>query len=249
MIAQEYDKLHRIEDHYWWFTVFRKIYRHFMDQALHQNQIRSPFILLDLGCGTGRNMYEFADLTPWIIGVDHSFDALRHAQTRGLTRLVQADANHLPFKPYSLDAIFSADLLVYINDMDSFLTQLNRSIKPNGFFLFTAAAFQWLYSRHDRAVGSIRRFTRPELIQSMTDTGFSISFMTYCNSILFLPIALVRVLTKKNSTINSDYQLLPKPINWTLAAVFQMELYLMKTGLRLPFGISILGWITPKSSL
>ncbi|MBP7460480.1 MAG: class I SAM-dependent methyltransferase [Candidatus Delongbacteria bacterium] len=247
MIAQEYDKLYPIEEYYWWFTVFRRIYRYLMDRALQRNRIRSPFVLLDLGCGTGRNMLEFADLTPWIIGVDHSLDALRHAQTRGLTHLVQADANHLPFKPDALDAVFSADLLVYIDNMGSFLTQLNRCIKPNGFFLFTAAAFQWLYSRHDRAVGSIRRFTRPELIQQLTDAGFSIHFMTYCNTILFFPIAIIRLLTKKNRVINSDYSLLPKPLNLILTFIFRIELNLIKTGIKLPFGISILGWVTPQS--
>src|SRR5688500_3655642 len=63
--------------------------------------------VLDVGCGTGRNLPLYAAGT-FVVGLDPSEDALHTARRRAPdVPLVRASAEALPFKPAAFDTVVS----------------------------------------------------------------------------------------------------------------------------------------------
>jgi malonyl-CoA O-methyltransferase len=103
----------------------------------------TPQRVLDLGCGTGtllpllKKLYKKAE----IIGVDSAQERLKLiAKSRRLWQksysLVNADACQLPFADQSLDIVI-ANLVPHWLPLESWLTEMQRLLKPNGVLIFS----------------------------------------------------------------------------------------------------------------
>lgn len=107
-------------------------------EDLHKNQSHDPSdgsyeilgsfargnTTLDIACGDGY-IEKFA---PETVGVDFSFNALLKAQKNGAKYLVQADAQHLPFKDNSFDlAICSGSLEHFESPIKAFAEMVRVS--------------------------------------------------------------------------------------------------------------------------
>ena len=68
-------------------------------------------LVLDLGCGTGLLFSHIASKATNIVGVDVSKGLLLQARTLGNVDLIQADADHLPFKNDVFNAVFAFTVL------------------------------------------------------------------------------------------------------------------------------------------
>ena len=64
------------EEHHWWFTGRRLVLR----AELQRLTLPTPADVLDAGCGTGRNLVEFARLGP-VAGIDLSRQSVPDATT------------------------------------------------------------------------------------------------------------------------------------------------------------------------
>lgn len=97
---------------------------------------------LDLGCGTGYFLQQFAAAgngLDWL-GGDIAEGMLRRAGARpGVSPqcLVGMDAETLPLADDSLQGIYSNLALQWCPDLDSLFTELRRVIKPGGFVVFS----------------------------------------------------------------------------------------------------------------
>ena len=88
--------------------------------------------VLDVGCGTGRNLPLYARGTR-VIGVDVSADALARARRRRPdVPLVQADAEALPFRAASFDTVVSALVFCSVPDAGRGLLETRRVLRPEG---------------------------------------------------------------------------------------------------------------------
>jgi len=85
-------------------------------------------IVLDLGCGTGRN---FAKIDGTTVGCDFSYEMLKLAKKKSLAELVKSDAPSLPFKDDSFDAILCGNSLhtVKFNKHKNVLSEIVRVAK------------------------------------------------------------------------------------------------------------------------
>jgi len=68
-------------------------------------------LVLDLGCGTGLLFSHIASKATNVVGVDVSKGLLLQARTLGNVDLIQADADHLPFKNDVFNAVFAFTVL------------------------------------------------------------------------------------------------------------------------------------------
>ena len=100
--------------------------------------------LLDLGCGDGKELLEFARDGAEVVGVDNSprqlAAAQRAADTLGLScRLVLADLLRLPddLLRGEFDVVFSSHVTAWIGDLDAWFASAYRALKPGGVFLLT----------------------------------------------------------------------------------------------------------------
>jgi malonyl-CoA O-methyltransferase len=102
-----------------------------------------PKRILDLGCGTGRNLADLRRRYPEsrLFAADLAFDMLTQAQRRaGWWRrpsLVCADASCQPFAPGSFDFIYCNLVLQWCEDLDRTFAELRRILSPHGLLLFS----------------------------------------------------------------------------------------------------------------
>jgi SAM-dependent methyltransferase len=181
----EYETLFEAEDAHWWFRAQRRV--------LHWHLARylpgwREAALLDAGCGTGGNLAHLpASHRGARVGLDRAPEALGHARRRGLPALVRGEVSQLPFAPASFDAAMSVSVLYHrwVPDPVAALRELHRVLRPGGLLFVDVPAFASLWSEHDVAVMTARRFTAPELRRLLAESGFEVLRATYWASLLF----------------------------------------------------------------
>jgi ubiquinone/menaquinone biosynthesis C-methylase UbiE len=239
MKAVEHDIMRSVEDHYWWY------------QALRQHVVNSigpanpNFSLLDAGCGSGgmlatlRHAFPNADLT----GIDeseHAIELCRERQTGA--RLQRAGVHDLPFPADSFDFVLSLD--VWVNEgVDDALAahETYRVLRAGGKLILNLAAFEFLRGAHDKAVGAVRRYTRPQVRALLEGANFENERVTYWNFALTPPIAFMRWLSRRRlaaGEARSDFRPLPSLANTFLKRLTTLELTASRH-LSLPFGTSV----------
>ncbi len=86
--------------------------------------------VLDLGCGTGRNL---PLLPPGSVGADPALDSLRRARRRAPgARLVQARAEALPFRAAVFDTVVSGLVFCSVDDPGAGLREVRRLLRSGG---------------------------------------------------------------------------------------------------------------------
>jgi ubiquinone/menaquinone biosynthesis C-methylase UbiE len=89
--------------------------------------------VVDLGCGTGRWLVEFAGIgARSVTGIDACPEMLEQAAKKliGNTRLVLADCASTPLETASCDWILASFLLSYVGDLRRFAAEASRIARP-----------------------------------------------------------------------------------------------------------------------
>jgi SAM-dependent methyltransferase len=228
-----YDRLYAMEDAHWWFRGRRAV----IWSLLRHAQPTTPARILDAGCGTGRNLMEFAGLGT-VTGVEPSASAVEFCRRRGLTNVVDAPVEQLPFEDGVFEMVFAFDVLEHLDDDVTGIRELRRVATANGWFVATVPAYQWLWSQHDETHQHRRRYT---LRANVSAAGWRPRFATYFNTLLLPPIAAVRAFRRNagDDDASTDYELTSGPLNRVLAAPMRFEARAIAHGMRLPAGVSI----------
>lgn len=238
MNLEEYEIMYRVEDAHWWYVSLRGM----IDLHWRRYAPKGPVRVLDVGCGTGA-------VLDWLskqdnvfpTGIDYSREAVRFCRKRGQIRSASASANELPFADASFDAVASFDVLCHrsIPDPCVPLREMRRVLRPGGVLLLNLPAYQWLYSSHDVAVHTVRRFTRPGALALLRETGFKGLSATYWNTFLFPGIVAVRLWRRFLPPTRSDLATGGEgAVNRLFAALLGVERAFVRR-LGFPFGLSV----------
>lgn len=246
MKTEDYAYLYELEEIFWWFAGMRDVTAEMLDPVCHPER---DCVALDAGCGTGGMLSWLKRYTERenIYGIDVSPTALDFCRARGHARLAQASATHLPFADSSFDLVTSFDVLVQIPGAgadEAAMREMFRALRPGGIAFVRVAAYRWMMSGHDAALGTQRRYTLGELHDKMERAGFHIIRATYANTLL-LPVAVLRRLLLKRLGLadgGSDVKPLPRSLRWFngfLTGALRAEARLLKRRrINLPFGLS-----------
>lgn len=240
-----YQQFYRIEKDHWWFVGMREVCRAVLHQARHTSHTghTGRVRCLDVGCGTGLWTKELAD-GGMACGLDFSEDALAFCQERGLKRLIQASGMSLPFATNSYDTITALGVIEHLDDDKGFLAELFRVCVPGGHILLLSSAYDFLWSRHDDIVHHKRRYTRKQLETLLAASGFEVVCISYVNTILFLPILMIRLIQRLIGASVEGGQgspdlFTPSPvINRLLCGMLWAEARLLNV-VTFPFGVGI----------
>ena len=228
-----YRSMFELENRHWWFRGRRAV----IHALLTRVQPSGPLSVLDAGCGTGRNLEEYARLGE-ATGIDPSPEAVAFCHERGLSQVIEGSLENLPFSAALFDVVCATDVLEHVDDDLGALTELSRVTRRGGFLLATVPAYQWLWSQSDVALHHRRRYTRPNLLNRIRKTGWEPEVATYFNSILLPPIALIRRLGRHRSG-RAELAQTPSSLNGPLSAPMRLEAQVIRAGIRLPFGVSV----------
>jgi ubiquinone/menaquinone biosynthesis C-methylase UbiE len=139
--------------------------------------------VLDLGCGDGRltSLLRAGALT----GADVSSVALKRASARlpeAELALVEVDAP-LPFVDSEFELVLCAEVLEHVRDVQLFLSELRRVLRPGGGLALTTPAWsRWRMLREfprelDPLSPHLRFFTRASLSELIDAMGFDVASM------------------------------------------------------------------------
>jgi len=245
MNAEEYRFLYELEEGHWWFVGMRKIVAALLDPFI----LPGPLRILDVGCGTGLMLSWWRGRrgTESVFGADISPVALQFCTRRGLRLLAQASVAGLPFAAESFDVVTTFEVLDWFTTekVQGPVSELSRVLRPGGLLVLRVPAFEWLYSEHDKAIGTVHRYTAPELRQALVAQGLVLERLTYANALLFpLAVAWRWLHRSPGPAPQSDVRPLPKGLHWLnlpLTGLLALEAaWLRHITWQLPFGLSLL---------
>jgi SAM-dependent methyltransferase len=240
-----YSRYYEYEDSHWWFLGRRRVFLRLLDRYLAPAANGRQRRVLDVGCGTGTMLRELRRYGA-VKGVDADEQAVQLSRRRGIEDVEQVDPGPLPFGDGSFELVTALDVVEHVDDDVAMLADLRRVLVPGGTLLVSVPAFAFLWGAQDEIAHHKRRYRAPELRERLLEAGFEIRRLSYFNSLLFPPIAAIRVLRpfKPGSAARSDFEMTkPGRLNAVLARVFAAEAPLVER-MNLPVGVSIVALAT-----
>lgn len=216
--------MYETESHHFWHVAKRA----YVSKMISTYIGKKDGSILDIGCGTGKNMEELAK---WgtAYGVDASDDALGFCKRRGIGRLKKGLAEQIPYDNGAFDAVTILDVLEHVNDGEA-VGEMERVLKRRGIAIITVPAFPWLWSRWDEVLGHKRRYAKETLLSLFDKDKWEVKRMTYIHSFLVIPALIVRTIkTKQKKEYSSDFQLMNPFINKILHFISLLEQTVVKS--------------------
>jgi SAM-dependent methyltransferase len=219
---------------HWWFRGRLAVLSAVLARVLPPRPVR----LLELGCGTG-NVLAALGRFGEVVGMETDPVLLAAAREAGLDVRPGALPDDRVVPDAWAEVVLLLDVLEHLDDEAAALASARRVLAPGGWLLVTVPAYAWLWSAHDVCLGHRRRYTARRLRAVVADAGFRVERVTYFNTLLFAPLAAIRLLKRLGGGGTHDLQRPPAPLNGALERCFALERYLVPR-FRLPWGASVL---------
>jgi SAM-dependent methyltransferase len=235
-----FERLFDLEENHFWFQSRNKLI-----SWAFENHFREAGNFFEIGCGNAFVLKHFESRFPDLVvgGCDIFLEGLMFARSRlNRASLIQMDIRTIPFED-EFDVIGMFDVLEHITDDESALTGVFKALKSGGGgVIITVPQHPALWSATDEVAFHKRRYTRSELRAKLMRAGFKIiqitSFVT-----LLLPLMLVSRYLKRSHTHDAgmmDELEIHSSLNYLLGKICAIELPIIKAGVSLPVGGSLL---------
>jgi 2-polyprenyl-3-methyl-5-hydroxy-6-metoxy-1,4-benzoquinol methylase len=186
--------------------------------------------ILDVGCGSGRLSKALMDKGYKVVAIDNDWKAVEIAKKKGITAFV-SDVNEWRTDE-KFDCIILGDVLEHIEDDKSAMRKVHGMLKPNGCVVVNVPSYQFLFGKHDIALGHKRRYSDDELKTKLKASGFKIEYFRHWNLLAF-PIGVLTKISKKDYPHERVSKITP------LSKLLE-KMLLLESRANHAFGISIL---------
>lgn len=237
-----YNKYYLFERKHWWFTVREKIIGQAIVTWVGPSASER---ILNTGVATARST-QFLDQFGAVTSVENDKECCRFVREELNLPVIEASVTELPFPHESFDLVTAFDVIEHVKQDEKAITEFNRVLKPAASLVITVPAYPFLWSEHDEVNHHYRRYTASAVRELLSRNGFDIVYLTYFNSLLLLPIAAYRILSRslrsKRHNRYSDFEMPAGIIGWLniiFKNIFLFESRLLKK-FRMPAGVSIL---------
>jgi len=230
------------ESRLWWYRALH----HLVWQAIDKHPPGREARVVDAGCGTG-GLLRFLNARGYskLLGFDVSPHAVALCHERGLpvqcSDLRQLDTM-CPSE--SADVIVSNDTLYFFNreEQKHILQLCLRALSPAGMLICNLPTLRAFRGTHDLSVGINHRFTKDEVKELFTSSGFVIEQIRFW-PFLLAPLVYARRLGQRmrlkyfeEIEVRSDVDAPPFPLNKIFEMVTRVENALLPWK---PFGSSL----------
>ncbi|MDO8496205.1 MAG: class I SAM-dependent methyltransferase [bacterium] len=227
-----------IEENNWWFRVRRNL----IFDLLQKYKVSKTAKIFDFGCGSGYTVGYLQKLGYDTSGSDISAEAIEFGLSKDVRNIAVARSGEIEPPEGNFDLILALDVIEHIEDDLGAIGAIERALRPGGMAILTVPAYQWLWGVQDEVAHHFRRYTMTGLTSVVKRSGdLTIIHKTYFNTFLFLPIAVVRMLSKwfNLRERESDFDISNGILNSIFYFIFNLETYFLKL-FSFPFGVSIL---------
>lgn len=228
-----------VDEHHWWYRGRREV----IDRELARLPLSGEGSALDAGCGSGRTLLELARYCRSISGLELNPEAAQVARGRGNFDVRTGRVEELPWTEQTFDLITCLDVIEHTPDDVVALRELRRVSRPDGWLVLTVPAYQALWSGHDEMNHHFRRYSRRRLARAVLEAGWQLERVTFFNSLLLPPAALVRLVQRRRADrgrYTSELHMPPPWLNRLLELPLRAESHWLAGGRRLPAGLSLL---------
>jgi ubiquinone/menaquinone biosynthesis C-methylase UbiE len=243
MKTEYYQEYYHLERSNWWFMARKHILR---DQLYKLLKGRENLRILNVGAALGASsvmLKEFGNVT----SIEYNKECCEFVKKQFNYDFIHGSITELPFEDNTFDVVCAFDVVEHVQEDTQAIKELHRVCKPGGFTFTTVPTFKFMWSEHDEINEHVRRYTMTSYLKLFNSVDSSICFRSYFNFWLFFPIAAFRIgssLWKKNNNkkmARSDNSKINGGLlSKVLLTVFRSETYMLKKGVRLPVGVSLM---------
>ncbi|THD74520.1 MAG: class I SAM-dependent methyltransferase [Phenylobacterium sp.] len=230
-----YDQMRVLQQDHWWFAARREI----LAGEIARLPLPKSAQILEAGCGPGGNLpmlQRFGQVAA--IEPDDNSRAYA-AELSGADVRFGLLPQSAPDFGKAFDLVAAFDMIEHVPDDAGAVARLADYLKPGGFMVTTVPAYAWMWSDHDAAHHHKRRYALAAYRRLFDNAGLKVLRASHFNSVLFPPIAAIRLAKNAAGLTGGDEAMPPKALNGVLKALFGLERGLLRVA-DLPFGVSIL---------
>ena len=238
-----YVEYYTLEREHWWFVVRAGIIK---DRIAPYLNNQKSCKILNIGAATGSTselLSQFGEVT----SIEYDADCCAFTRERTNLQVQHGSILDLDFPDNNFDLVCAFDVIEHVEDDQLAVEEMQRVCKPGGLVYITVPAYNFLWSEHDEVNHHFRRYTLGGLKKLFDRKRVKFLYHSYFNSLLFIPIATFRLLSKMipsswyRKGAGADNTILDNDsiVNKILFQIFNMERKLLKV-MKFPFGVSIM---------
>jgi len=235
MDEAHYETTKSAENSWWYRGRTNAIKRAIKKFAVHKGAV------LDVGAGYGA-MFPFLKAYGPVTALEIFPPCIEACRVRGYTNVVRAESE-LFSVPENFSLVGAFDSLEHIEDDVAFLSKLRNTMTPDGIFIATVPAHQFLWSTFDEINKHFRRHSKKSLRTLFEKSGYDVRYISYWNCLLLVPAVIMRLMGRAGGEALTP----PQWINSTLSAILYFESLSLAIA-PLPMGLSLMIVATPKKA-
>jgi len=240
-----FEILFKLEHTNFWFKARNRLIMYLFKKFIPAEEIQKT---LEIGCGTGFVLNELKNLPGLkLYGAEVHLEGLKFASNRlPNIEFFQTDVTNMSFKS-EFDIICTFDVLEHITGDEKAIVNIKNALKPKGLFFISVPQHKFLWGAIDVLSDHKRRYSRRELIDKLKNGGFKILSVTSFVFSLFPLMVISRLINKKKLPQNNngiqdlfhEFRI-PGILNSVFGIFMRIDEYLIRLGLKLPFGGSLM---------
>ena len=245
MNKQYYTEYYHLERSHWWFKARLEI----LEALLKENINKPKYRILNAGVATGATttmLEKYGDVT----SLEYDKDCCEFLEKSVGIDVINGSLTELPFEDETFDMVCAFDVIEHIENDGLAVEEIHRVLKDGGYVFLTVPTFSFLWSQHDEINHHFRRYTLKTFQEVVESRGIKVTFKSYFNFFLFLPIFAIRIMTKvvtrsssapgESSGSDFEYFQSNKILDRFLYQLFRTEKKFLKRGIMFPVGVSAL---------
>jgi len=233
--TEHFRSMDLLESTYWWHQNRLKL----AVALLSKTDLIAPTIL-DLGCGTGNFVSSLGTRlkAKSVVGIDASPTAIEYSRMKDFSVINGDLETPQQIEGGHFDLVTAMDVIEHMKTESCILESAYINLRPNGYLLISAPAYQFLFSHWDFQLSHYRRYTRKTLRKTVDHRHFEIVRNTYAFSYALLPAIIRKFSLQKEAVDKCEFPAVPNWINTLLDACGSAEAQITKA-INLPAGLSV----------